>query len=71
MKHRSSRKKLLQTLEEMGSNQAAYPPELMAARRAAFMEQISQRTEMDTAEELSPGDRQIIQLLHKLKLVER
>jgi len=71
MKHRSSREKLLKTLDEMGSNQAAYPPELMAARRAAFMEQISQRTETNTAEQLSPGDRQIIQLLHKLKLVER
>jgi hypothetical protein len=71
MKPRSSREELLKTLEEMGTNQAAYPPELLAARRAAFMEQIAQRTQTDTAEEVAPGDQQVVQLLHKLKLAER
>lgn len=71
MKPRSSKEELLKTLEEMGSNQAVYPPELLAARRAAFLDQLSRRTETDAEEELAPGDRQIIQLLHKLKLAER
>jgi hypothetical protein len=61
---------LLKILKELESHKAAYPPDLLTARRAAFLQQIAQRTETKTEEKYAVRDQEIIQVLEKLKAAE-
>jgi hypothetical protein len=61
---------VLNALKDLESQKAAYPPELLAARRAAFLDQIAKHTETTPEEKFSLRDQKIIQLLKNLKAVE-
>src|ERR1043165_583645 len=63
-------RELIKLLKELGSFQPTYPSELLAARRAAFVEQIEQRSAVDAPEEFSPEEKQVIPLLGTLKSAE-
>ena len=73
MKRASSSKKnqdVHKILRDLESDKAAYPPDLLAARRAAFLEQIAQRTETVPEEKFSVRDQKVLHLLRKLKEAE-
>lgn len=57
---------IIKLLKELGSFEAAYPPELQTARRTAFLEQV-RHLEMVEADELSAGDQEVVRLLGTLK----
>lgn len=61
---------IFKLLKEMESQKAAYPPELLSARRAAFLNQLAQRKQVEIEEEPSPSDQEIITLLSNLKSFE-
>lgn len=61
---------VIELLKELESQKAAYPPELLSARRAAFLQQLDQRKHAETEDELSPSDQEIVTLLHGLKSIE-
>jgi hypothetical protein len=66
--HRDERdRKMIKLLKDLGSFESNYPPELLAARRAAFLAEVEELRLVNTGEELSAGDRKIIKLLGKLK----
>ncbi len=51
---------ILKILKELGSHQVAYPPELLAARRATFLDQVEQRSQVESHEAMiskGTGDR--------------
>lgn len=58
---------MIKLLEELGSIKSEYPPELLQARRAAFLTQVNELTTAEPEEELSAGDQEIIHLLRALK----
>lgn len=60
---------IIEALESLKSQTAEYPPELLAARRAAFIGEIVQRRE--TAKEAQRSkDQQVIEILEGLKAVK-
>lgn len=59
--------KVIKLLQELGSIKAEYPPELLRARRAAFLGQIDQLRTGQVEEGLAPGDQDIVRLLGNLK----
>jgi hypothetical protein len=58
-------REIIKALEDLGSFKSAYPPELLAARRAVFLARVDELTAID--EELSSEDQEIVQLLGQLK----
>ncbi len=58
---------LLKLLTEMKSLPANYPQELLSARRAAFMDQLDEYEQVETAEGYRPQDREMVELLGKVK----
>ncbi|HET9589910.1 MAG TPA: DUF3060 domain-containing protein [Anaerolineales bacterium] len=58
---------LIKLLKDLAASEPDYPPELLAARRAAFQAQVQELSRVDTAEELSAGDREVVKLLGRLK----
>src|SRR5919109_603574 len=63
--HDEQDQKIIKLLEELGSFQSTYPPELLKARREAFLAQVDKLAKMD--EELSAEDQEIVQFLGRLK----
>ena len=61
---------IIKLLEELGSIKDAYPPELLAERRAAFLSQVDLLTAADAGEEFSAGDQEVVHLLGTLKSVQ-
>jgi hypothetical protein len=61
---------ILRLLKEMKSRPVGYPPDLLAARRAAFMDQLDEFEQVETAEGYRPQDREIVDLLGRLRSVE-
>ena len=59
---------IIELLKRVGTLKAEYPPELLAARRAAFIAQIEQQ-EITGADEAFPSEKQVIELLQGLKLL--
>ena len=59
---------ILQILEEFGSMKAEYPAELLAARRAAFLNEVA-RSSQDT-EVLAPEEEEIVKLLTSFSSIE-
>src|SRR5919106_1802907 len=60
-------RKMIKLLKDLGSFESNYPPELLAARRAAFLAEVEELRRVNTGEELSAGDRKIIKLIGNLK----
>ena len=62
--------KVIKLLQDLGSLEPEYPPELLSARRAAFLAQIEQLKTAEVEEGLAPGDQEIVRLLGNLKSAE-
>jgi Protein of unknown function (DUF3060)/F5/8 type C domain len=60
-------REIIKLLEELGSFKSAYPPELLRARRAAFLAQLEQLTAAETEAEWSAEEQEIVRLLGTLK----
>lgn len=61
---------LIEILKGLESHKGEYPPELLAARRASFMEQVARRTGIVNEEGLSSEDEQVLAFLGELKTSE-
>jgi hypothetical protein len=61
---------IIEALESLKSQKAEYPPELLAARRAAFIGEIVQRREAAAKEAQHAQDQQVIEVLESLKSVK-
>jgi len=59
---------IIEILKRLETFNAEYPPELLAARRAAFTAQVEERKKAGVKEEL-PSEAQIIEILESLKTV--
>jgi hypothetical protein len=59
--------KIIKLLQDLGSLEAEYPPELLSARRSAFLAQIEQLKTAEVEEGLAPADQEIVRLLGHLK----
>jgi hypothetical protein len=59
---------IIEILKRLETFKAEYPPELLAARRAAFIAQVEERRKVGVKEEL-PSEAQIIEILESLKTV--
>ena len=59
---------IIEILKRLETLKAEYPPELLAARRAAFIAQVEERSEIGVKEEL-PSEDQVIEVLESLKSV--
>ncbi len=57
---------IAQILKKLESIKSQYPSELLAARRATFIDQISQRTQVENGEEWTPEDQSVIEHLQSL-----
>jgi Protein of unknown function (DUF3060)./F5/8 type C domain. len=62
--------KVIKLLQDLESLEPEYPPELLSARRAAFLAQIKQLKTVGVEEGLAPGDQEMVKLLGKLKSAE-
>ena len=58
---------IIELLQSLRSFESKYPPELLAARRAAFVAQIERLERADIEEGLNPGDEKIVKLLGNLR----
>lgn len=65
--HDEQDQEIIKLLKELKSFETEYPPELLAARRAAFLGHVERRTTADPGEELSAGAQEIVTLLGQLK----
>ena len=72
MNHPSSPKDqdIQKILRDLGSLQAEYPPDLLSARREAFLNQVALRKKSEVEEELSPADQKVIDILDRLKAAD-
>jgi hypothetical protein len=61
---------IIKNLESLRSLEAQYPPELLAARRAAFIDQIAKRDVVSPEEARAAQDQEIIKTLDGLKSLE-
>jgi hypothetical protein len=61
---------IFQILKGFASLKAEYPAELLAARRAAFIDQVVQSSQVEVTEELISKDQEIIRLLSSFRSVE-
>lgn len=60
----------IDVLKGLESNKAEYPPELLAARRKLFLEQLEERLPTQAAGELGATDQKLIEILRSLKTHE-
>src|SRR5215212_5074782 len=73
MKKRASSSKdqhITQILRDLESIRSQYPPELLAARRAAFIDQVAQHTQIENMEEWAPENQPIIEHLMNLRSMQ-
>ncbi len=61
---------VIELLKHLGSFKSAYPPELLTARRAAFLAQVEQMTTAAGGETFSPEDQGILSLLGKIQAAQ-
>lgn len=54
---------IIKLLKDLGALEATYPIELLTARRAAYLAQVERLTTVDTGEEWSTADHEIVTLL--------
>jgi hypothetical protein len=67
MKSGFSKDDIVKILQELETRKSEYPPELLAARRAAFLDSVDRRTDVNVEEGLLPGDQKVVHLLQRLK----
>ena len=60
---------VIKLLQELGSLEREYPPELLASRRSAFLAQIDQLSTVEVEPELAPGDQEVVRLLGGLRSI--
>jgi hypothetical protein len=60
-------REIIELLMDWGSHEATYPTELLAARRAAYREQVERLVAEAAGEEWSPADQEIVRLLGIVK----
>lgn len=60
-------REIIKLLQDLGSLESTYPPELLTVRRAAFVAQIERPGNVDVEERLDPGDEEVVKLLGNLK----
>ena len=65
--HDEHEREIIEILKELGRLNSAYPPELMAARRAAFLSQVERLGIGEAGEEWSAEDQKIVNLLGALR----
>jgi hypothetical protein len=65
----SQDQEIIKILKDLESREAEYPAELMAARRMSFMQQVEERTQPQSGEELTPLDQTTVGRLQILKAV--
>src|SRR5215207_1385928 len=58
---------ITQILQKLESIKNQYPAELLAARRAAFIDQVVQQTQVETTEEWTPENQPVIEHLRNLR----
>src|ERR1043165_8467079 len=63
----SEDEEIVKILKELASRKASYPPELLAARRAAFMDQVAQGGQAEVKDGLSLKDQEVIRSLQGVK----
>src|SRR5262245_48891311 len=62
---------IIDILRELESRRAEYPPELLASRRASFMEQVAARVApTGQGDELTPPEQHVVRLIKRLKSME-
>jgi hypothetical protein len=72
MKPDSSRQDpdITKILKGLESHKAEYPEDLLAARRAAFLRQVDQKTKVEIQQEVTPQEQEITQLFAGLRSLE-
>ena len=68
--HNEQDDEMIKRLRDLGSVDPAYPPELLKARRAAFLAHVDQLVKAEAEAELNPRDQEVISLLGTLKSVK-
>ena len=68
--HHEPDREIIEILKELGSFKSTYPPELLDARRAAFLSQLDRLGAEDTSEEWAAEDQELVNLLGVLKSVK-
>lgn len=68
--HDPQDEELIKRLHDLGSVEPVYPPDLLTARRDAFVAQIDRLRSAEAKEELDPRDQEIVRLLGELKAAE-
>jgi hypothetical protein len=63
-------REIIKLLKALGSSESRYPPELLAARRAAFLTRVEQLATAEIQEELSAGEQEIAKVLGNPKLAQ-
>src|ERR1051325_179025 len=66
----SEDEEIIKVLKELASRKASYPPDLLAARRAAFMDQITQGGQAEVKDGLTLKDQEVIRFLQRTKSFE-
>ena len=66
----SEDEQIVKILKELASHKASYPPDLLAARRAAFMDQIAQGGQAEVQDGLTLKDQEVIRFLQGIKSFE-
>jgi len=61
---------IIEILKDLASHKVPYPPELLEARRAAFVNQVAQRSQVEIEEGLTAKNQEVVQTLQNLKAVE-
>src|SRR6266545_2007281 len=61
---------IIKILKDLESLKAEYPAQLLAARRADFIEKVAQRSQVTTEESLTPKDQEIVELVRGLSSIE-
>lgn len=60
---------IIRVLEDLESLKYPYPPDLLAARRAAFMKQVEEHAQGEAREEFTPQDQKVIEHLAMIRSV--
>jgi hypothetical protein len=61
---------IIDLLKDLGSFQSTYPSELLAARRAAFLEQVGRLRATEPGEELTAEEQELVKLLETFRSVQ-
>ena len=69
-KYDEQAEEIIQLLHDWGAHEAAYPVESLAARRAAYLEQVERLVTEAAGEQLAPADQEIVRLLETVSATQ-